>query len=187
MQRYLLSRNLINYFSVRWSLALMLRVVRVGQRCWWGRALQSPLHTQQVPGPGCTRHWTQCIDHASTPPSLQQRAVSSSGCSSLSLFSLRLQWCWDGGSTWSGSGHPHLRHTDTPSRLTRVLAIITHQSPDISWSEHWTNWHPRAPICIARVMRPDQAEPRAFLVTKYTTERWAAPPQPLCLLWPWCP
>lgn len=162
-------------FIVRRSLALMLRVVRVGHCVGEAEAeLCTRLSTQQVPGPGCTAHWTQCIDHTNTQPPPRERE-SCLLCPVAPLFSLRWQKCGDGGGTWSGPGHPHLTHPSPSPSLTTCFTLdhtSLMTSPGLSIRQTDISG---GPICIVSgapcVMSHDQAGPEAFLVTKYTTER----------------
>ena len=122
-------------FIVRRSLALMLRVVRVGHCVGEAEAeLCTRLSTQQVPGPGCTAHWTQCIDHTNTqpPPRERERELSPlPGCSSL-LSPVAEMWRW----------RRHLVRarpptSDTPQPQPHYLFHSGSQQPhDISWAEH---------------------------------------------------
>ena len=96
--------------------------------------LCTPLSTQQVPGPGCTAHWTQCIDHTNTQPPPRERELSPlPGCSSL-LPSVEEMWRW----------RRHLVRarpptSDTPQPQPHPHCLFhsgSHQPHDISWAEH---------------------------------------------------
>ena len=178
--RLLLVRHRLQPFIVRRSLALMLRVVRVGH---WGSvaalsvrlrqssALRSPHNKSLAPAALHTGHSVLI-----TPTlSLRQERESCLLCPVAPLFSLRWKKCGDGGGTWSGPGHPHLTHP-SPSLTLTACFTLDHTSlmtsPGLSIRQTDISG---GPICIVSgapcVMSHDQAGAEAFLVTKYTTER----------------
>lgn len=147
-------------------------------RWGWGRALHSALHTTSPwPRLHCTLD-TVYWSHQHSASAKRERELSPlPGCSSL-LSPVAEMWRW----------RRHLVRarpptSDTPQPQPHYLFTLDHTSlmtsPGLSIRQTDISG---GPICIVSgapcVMSHDQAGPEAFLVTKYTTERWAgaAPP-----------